>query len=199
MAKVAPSEVTSSPAFSDFLAIITGMEMDGNTPLHAPSQAVLDHYCDCVASAVGRIAVRIFGETSAEGIKVAHHLGRALQLTNILRDVDEDARIGRLYLPAESLQEAGIASEQAIPAILSHPQLDTACRKVAQAAKDHFAAAATAIQHCNRQAMKPARLMEAYYHRILLKLLQTGWHSPRPRIRLGGITKIGLLLRALLP
>ena len=61
-------------------------------------------YCDRVASAVGRLCVRVFGMEEKAGIALAYHLGRALQLTNILRDIDEDAAIGRLYLPREALQ-----------------------------------------------------------------------------------------------
>ncbi len=69
----------------------------------------LDLYCDRVASAVGRLSVRIFGMDETNGLALSHHLGRALQMTNILRDIDEDAAMGRLYLPREALAEAGIA------------------------------------------------------------------------------------------
>ena len=84
----------------DFLAVIDGMQMDVETDIRAPTYEVLDLYCDRVASAVGRLSVRVFGMAREPGIALAHHLGRALQLTNILRDLDEDAAIGRLYLPA---------------------------------------------------------------------------------------------------
>src|SRR4051795_7295839 len=94
----------------DFLAIVDGMEMDVPQDIRAPDMATLDLYCDRVASAVGRLSVRVFGLPQDDGIELAHHLGRALQLTNILRDIDEDAGIGRLYLPREGLAEAGIAS-----------------------------------------------------------------------------------------
>ena len=79
----------------DFLAVIDGMEMDVIAPIRAPDWATLDLYCDRVASAVGRLCVRVFKMEDAQGIALAHHLGRALQLTNILRDIDEDAGIGR--------------------------------------------------------------------------------------------------------
>ena len=82
----------------DFLAVIDGMEMDAVEDIRAPALETLDLYCDRVASAVGRLSVRVFGLEEADGVKLAHHLGRALQLTNILRDIDEDAGIGRLYL-----------------------------------------------------------------------------------------------------
>ena len=94
----------------DFLAIVDGMEMDVPQDIRAPDLATLDLYCDRVASAVGRLSVRVFGLPEDDGILLAHHLGRALQLTNILRDIDEDAALGRLYLPREGLLHAGITS-----------------------------------------------------------------------------------------
>src|ERR1700719_3951756 len=87
----------------DFLAIIDGMEMDTRRDIRAPSFAVLDRYCERVAVAVGRILVRIFGEAAPAGERVAAELGRALQLTNILGDLAEDAGRHRLYLPRELL------------------------------------------------------------------------------------------------
>src|SRR5262245_56939935 len=90
----------------DFHDVIDGMEMDVIADIRAPDNATLDIYCDRVASAVGRLSVRVFGMERADGIALAHHLGRALQLTNILRDLDEDAALGRLYLPAEALCDA---------------------------------------------------------------------------------------------
>ena len=97
----------------DFIAIIDGMEMDVVADIRAPDRATLDLYCDRVACAVGRLSVRVFGMEHDAGIALAHHLGRALQLTNILRDLDEDAALGRLYLPREALQRRGIISDRA--------------------------------------------------------------------------------------
>ena len=93
-------------AKQDFLTVIDGMQMDVDRDIRAPDMAELDLYCDRVASAVGRLSVRIFGMEHDPGLKLAHHLGRALQLTNILRDLDEDAEIGRLYLPGDLLRAA---------------------------------------------------------------------------------------------
>ena len=75
----------------DFLAVIDGMEMDVVADIRAPDFATFDLYCDRVASAVGRLSVRVFGMEREAGLALAHHLGRALQMTNILRDLDEDA------------------------------------------------------------------------------------------------------------
>ncbi|MBV9969338.1 MAG: squalene/phytoene synthase family protein, partial [Xanthobacteraceae bacterium] len=111
---------------ADFLAVIDGMEMDVRGDIRGPSWSELDLYCDRVASAVGRLSVRVFGLDVKSGRDLAHHLGRALQLTNILRDLDEDAAVGRLYLPSEALQQAGITSTDP-QTVLRSPSLGHAC------------------------------------------------------------------------
>ena len=94
----------------DFRTILDGMDMDVAEDIVAPDLATLDLYCERVASAVGRLSIKVFGMEEGPGFELAHHLGRALQLTNILRDIDEDAAIGRLYLPREYLFAAGFNS-----------------------------------------------------------------------------------------
>jgi presqualene diphosphate synthase len=110
----------------DFLAVIDGMEMDAAADIRAPKLAELDRYCDCVAGAVGRLSVRIFGTDSPAADTVAGALGRALQLTNILRDLVEDAERGRLYLPREILLAHGIAGADP-QAVLRHRRLPAVC------------------------------------------------------------------------
>src|SRR5580698_6579479 len=117
----------------DFIAIIDGMEMDIPQDIRAPDPATLDLYCDRVASAVGRLSVRVFGLPHEDGIALAHHLGRALQLTNILRDIDEDAGIGRLYLPAEGLRQAGIVSTDPL-VVAADPALPKVCAPLVERA-----------------------------------------------------------------
>ncbi len=126
----------------DFLAVIDGMEMDVVADIRAPDFATFDLYCDRVASAVGRLSVRVFGMEKEPGLALAHHLGRALQMTNILRDLDEDAAIGRLYLPREALDDAGIAGNDPA-AVLASPAISKACAPVAARAERHFAEADT--------------------------------------------------------
>src|SRR5438270_11005351 len=110
----------------DFQAVIDGMEMDVVADIRAPDWNRLDQYCDRVASAVGRLCVRVFGMEERAGIALAYHLGRALQLTNILRDIDEDAEIGRLYLPREALRQAGISSTEPSE-VMADPRIGVAC------------------------------------------------------------------------
>jgi presqualene diphosphate synthase len=181
---------------ADLIAIIDGMEMDALSVIRAPSLADLDLYCDRVASAVGRSSVRIFGDSSATAQQVAYHLGRALQLTNILRDLAEDAARGRLYLPREILTVRGIESDD--PAlVLADASLPLVCRDVADMAEKHFIAADAAMAACDQTAMKPARLMRAMYYPLLVKLRANDWARPLTRVRLSKIRKILILLRQL--
>ena len=163
---------------ADFMAIIDGMEMDARGDIRAPDWATLDIYCDRVASAVGRLSVRIFGVEDQAGIALAHHLGRALQLTNILRDLDEDAEMGRLYLPSEALLYAGI-TDHAIAHVMVHPNLDAACLWVAQKAREHFAQAEAIMAREPRAGVRSPRVMASVYRVILEKLMARGWSAPR--------------------
>ncbi|HEX4173443.1 MAG TPA: presqualene diphosphate synthase HpnD [Acetobacteraceae bacterium] len=178
---------------NDFLAIIDGMQMDAETAIVAPDLATLDLYCDRVASAVGRLSVRAFGDSSAAADQVAHSLGRALQLTNILRDLQEDAERGRLYLPREWLDEAGVPHDPA--AALQATGLKQVCARIASLARQHFRAASEAMRRCDPKAMKPARLMGATYAAILARLERQGWSSLQQRVSLPAWQKLWLALR----
>jgi phytoene synthase len=181
---------------ADFHAVIDGMQMDLDGPIRAPDWEALDLYCDRVASAVGRLSVRIFGLDDRTGDELAHHLGRALQLTNILRDVDEDAGIGRLYLPREELWAAGIRAENMEPAaLLDHPALSRACEVVAARAADHFAQADRIMRAAPRAAVKAPRLMSAAYGSILDALVARGWSAPRAPVGFNKLRLLGAVLR----
>ena len=176
----------------DFLAVIDGMEMDAET-ICAPDLATLDRYCARVASAVGHLSVHVFGDSSADAHAVADSLGRALQLTNILRDLDEDAQRGRLYLPREILDRHGIPPDPA--AALRHPALPAACRELAFIALGHFEDADRAMAHCSRRAMRPAAVMGAFYRKMLEVLLRADWRDPAVRVGLSKGQKLWLVLR----
>ncbi|MGE4350723.1 MAG: presqualene diphosphate synthase HpnD [Bdellovibrionales bacterium] len=181
----------------DFQDIIDGMDMDSREAICAPSLAYLDEYCDHVASAVGRASVRIFGDSSTEAMHVAFHLGRALQLTNILRDLAEDAARGRLYLPAELLTKHGI--EDFTPAaVVAHPNLCEVCRELSVTVQHHFDEADKAMRKCQWPAMRPARIMRDYYNAIFHLLLKEDWKNPEKRVHLSFFQKLALALRGLL-
>lgn len=166
----------------DFLAIIDGMQMDAEREIVAPSLETLDLYCDRVASAVGRLSVRAFGDTSPAADRVAWCLGRGLQLTNILRDIGEDAARARLYLPREWLKEAGVPMNP--QAALTAPGLPTVCLRVAALARDYYRGADEAMALCDPRAMKPARMMAAPYRALLARMERGGFMRPAERVSL---------------
>jgi squalene synthase HpnD len=171
---------------ADFLAIIDGMEMDAEQDIRAPDWQTLDLYCDRVASAVGRLSVRVFGMSELDGTELARHLGRALQLTNILRDLDEDAEIGRLYLPQEALEEAGIASNDP-QIVLASPALPEVCMAVVARAREHFRNSDAIMARSQRRVVRAPRIMGQVYRHILEGMVERGWVAPRRRVRVGGL------------
>ena len=178
----------------DFLAVIDGMEMDVQGDIRAPDAATLDLYCDRVASAVGRLSVRVFGLPEQDGKLLAHHLGRALQLTNILRDIDEDAGIGRLYLPREALDAAGIAGDDP-QAVARDPNLPKACAPLLAQARAHFIESDAIMRRHPRRVVRAPRIMSKYYHAILDRLVERGFAPPRAPVRLSTAAKLMILAR----
>jgi phytoene synthase len=170
----------------DFLAVIDGMEMDAAHDIRAPDWATLDLYCDRVASAVGRLSVRVFGMNEKDGTALARHLGRALQLTNILRDLDEDAEIGRLYLPLEELRAAGIASNDP-KTVLASPALGRVCHAVVERARRHFCEADAIMARNPRRVVRAPKIMEEVYRVMLEGMAARGWAPPRRRIQVSGL------------
>ncbi len=179
---------------ADFLAIVDGMEMDVPQDIRAPDLATLDLYCDRVASAVGRLSVRVFGLPEDDGVLLAHHLGRALQLTNILRDIDEDAALGRLYLPREGLLHAGITSDD--PAkVAADRALPKACTALVARARAHFEKADEVMARNRRRVVRAPRIMSKYYHAILDLLVARGFATPRAPVRVDKWTRLAIVLR----
>jgi len=178
----------------DFLAIVDGMEMDVPQDIRAPDLATLDLYCDRVASAVGRLSVRVFGLPEEDGVLLAHHLGRALQLTNILRDIDEDAGLGRLYLPREGLLLAGITSDNPQKVTVDRA-LPKVCLPLAERAKKHFEKSDEIMKRNSRRVVRAPRIMSKYYRAILDLLLARGFAAPREPVRVHKWAKIAILLR----
>ncbi len=175
---------------ADFLAVIDGMATDIADFVRYPSFEELDLYCDRVASAVGRLSVKIFGMDDAQGIALAHHLGRALQFTNILRDIDEDAAIGRVYLAREHLAAAGV--DMTSPdSVARDANIDPACRALAALAEQHYLAAEAILNAKPKGHLIAPRLMAAVYHKILGRMQGVGWAPPRERIK---VNKAALIL-----
>lgn len=179
---------------ADFLTVIDGMQMDVDTDIRGPDAATLDLYCERVASAVGRLSIKVFGMDEEPGFDLAHHLGRALQLTNIIRDLDEDAQIGRLYLPSELLDAAGIATREP-GAVIASPAIDDVCRNIAALAHEHYEEAMRILSVRPRGSLRAPRLMAAVYSRILSKMESQGWAPPRSRAKLGKAQLLWIVAR----
>jgi squalene synthase HpnD len=169
-----PAVITFKLRKKDFIAVIEGMEMDARGPVVAPPLDELDLYCDRVASAVGRLCIHAFGEPTPAGEQLSYHLGRALQLTNILRDVEEDAAIGRLYLPAEYLADAGIAVTSPTD-VAQHPNLTRVIAAVGALAEKAFADSEAAMALCDKDAVRPAVIMMRVYRKHLDRIRDSGW------------------------
>jgi phytoene synthase len=179
---------------ADFEAVVDGMAMDVARDIRAPSHAELDLYCDRVASAVGRLSVRVFGMEETPGLALAHHLGRALQLTNILRDIDEDAAIGRLYLPREAIEGAGISIGD-VHRVIDDPRIDQVAQGIAAEARVHFETAQAILDKRPRGHLIAPKLMAGAYAELLRRMARAGWVPPRTRIRHNRLALLWLLVR----
>jgi len=184
----------------DFLAIINGMETDAAGSVRMKDMARLYSYIDDVACAVGRLCTPIFGFPSEEGRALAKSLGEALQITNILRDLEEDAAIDRLYLPLDALADAGADIEAAdtgtvVTSLLDHPACATVCDQLAMTASARFQEAADLLDAKDNKTARAPRLMMAAYRRLLNKIVQRGWQGPRSRTSLSLAEKVWIVLR----
>lgn len=181
-------------ARKDFEAVIDGMAMDVDRDINWPAMAELDLYCDRVASAVGRLSIRVFGMDAAPGEALAHHLGRALQLTNILRDIDEDAAIGRLYLPREEIEAAGIQIGD-VTRVVADPRINKVGQALAARAQAHFAEARAILAARPAGHLIAPKLMAGAYGALLKRMEQAGWAAPRLRVRHNRLALLLMLLR----
>jgi presqualene diphosphate synthase len=178
----------------DFIAVIDGMEMDAVEDLCAPAMATLELYCARVAGAVGCLSVRAFGDAGETARRLALAEGRALQLTNILRDLDEDAERGRLYLPRELLAKHGIATSEPA-AVLAHPALAGVCDELAAEAQASFAEAERLLAGLDRARMRPAIVMMEVYRRTLEALIARGWRERDRPVGPSKLVKLWIALR----
>jgi phytoene synthase len=192
---LAPAVTHYGLRLEDFLAVLDGMDMDVAEDIVAPDLAMLDLYCDRVASAVGRLSIKVFGMEEGPGFDLAHHLGRALQLTNILRDIDEDAGVGRLYLPREYLEKLDCCRQMDPQAIVAQPQIDAVCRQVAKLAHHHYDEAQRILSARPKGRIKTPRLMGAVYAEILRQSEARGFAAPRQRVSLPKSKLLSLVLR----
>lgn len=184
----------------DFLAVIDGMEMDvGETAdglaVRMADVSELSLYCDRVAGAVGRLANQVFGIDGETGDKLARSLGRALQLTNILRDLWEDATDNRLYLPLEFLNRHGIEGDNPFD-VLASPAIGTVCGELAALAECDFNEAEAIIAGLDKSRIRPVIIMKNIYRPVLDRLVRRGWRNLEKPVRLSRLRRLWIALRS---
>lgn len=182
--------------------LLDGMAMDLEFGGIA-DDAELALYCSRVASAVGRACLPVLGATSPSAIAFANHLGLALQLTNIRRDLRADAEIGRVYVPRTWTTEFGVRDADLLAAADSATNgsargIAAICERLVARAESEFAAARRhllALPRRERRALVPARIMGAVYHELLVRLRRRGGDIGGERVRVPRATKMWLALR----
>ena len=179
---------------AEFQLMIDGMAMDAREAVPAPSMSELERYCRAVAGTVGLLSMSVFGQRGRDLDRGALALAEALQLTNILRDLHEDAGRDRLYLPRELLGQYGMAKE--LPeAVVRHPDLKGVCRALASRADKAFALADRLLARGDRRALRPALIMMHVYRRLLDRLIARDWRHPEKRVRLGKLERLRIAIR----
>jgi phytoene synthase len=170
-----------------FEAVIDGMQMDLERSRYLDF-ADLERYCHRVAGVVGLMSAEIFGRTQAATLQYAHDLGIAFQLTNIIRDVGEDARRGRIYLPQDELARYGVA-----PSALLRREGSDAFRALMAAqvarAREWYARARSALPDADRRAQRPGLIMAAIYRTLLDEIERDGYGVLDRRIALTPLRK----------
>ena len=178
----------------EFLAVIDGVEIDAAPAVRMQTLDDLLRYCRKVAGAVGMLSIHAFGVPRDPGYQIAETLGNAVQLTNILRDVKEDAAIERLYVPLEVVRRHGVA-ESSLSAVFDHPGFAAACAELAELARDHYALTDRLLTRLGWRQIRPIVLMMAVYRETLRRLEQRGWTRIDSPVRLTRARKLWVALR----
>lgn len=176
-------------------AIVTGMEMD-LVPRRFETSEELKHYCYHVASAVGLVSIDLFGYTNPGSRIYAEQLGYAMQWTNILRDVGEDASAGRIFLPTEDLRRFGLTEAMILEKKPDLAKFQRLMKHEAAVARAYFASAVQALPEVDRPAMRSAELMRRIYSGILDQMENDGFKVYEKRYRLSKVAMLCEFLRA---
>jgi 15-cis-phytoene synthase len=175
---------------SQLLEIIAGCQMDLEQTRYL-DYANLQTYCHRVAGVVGEVAARIFGQTQPETTRYAHVLGQALQLTNILRDVGEDALRGRIYLPVSELQQFDVKAHEILKRIYSD-RFTALMRFQAARAQALYDEALSLLPAADRRAQKPGLMMASIYRTLLREIEADNFQVLHQRVRLTPMRKLWL-------
>ncbi|MGZ3254746.1 MAG: presqualene diphosphate synthase HpnD [Burkholderiaceae bacterium] len=185
-----PHLVPYSLESKHLLAIVDGMEMDLDQTRYLDYPG-LQKYCWHVAGVVGILSASIFGFTRPETLQYAEKLGLAFQLTNIIRDVGEDARKGRIYLPVNELQQFKVTAADLLNAKHSE-NFEKLMQFQIQRAQTVYDEAFALLPKEDRRAQRPGLIMAAIYHALLVEIEHDGFHVLNQRISLTPIRKLWL-------
>ncbi len=175
------------------LAVIDGCEIDLQQSRYL-DYAGLQRYCHLVAGVVGEVASNIFGRTAESTLAYAHRLGLAMQLTNIIRDVGDDARRGRIYLPVTELQQFDVKAQEILNREYS-ARFEALMRFQAERAHRTYDAALAELAEPDRRAQKPGLMMANIYRALLREIERDGFHVLHQRIALTPIRKLWIAMR----
>lgn len=182
---------------AEFIKMMDSISMDLPNPLQAPSLKVFNQYCRGVAGVPGSLTLRIFGCNDEALIEqLSTTLGRALQITNILRDVKEDAQAQRIYIPEEMLEKAGIASREP-ESVLVDKNLAIAREELAQIAEADYTTAFELIKKLPKKSARPVRMIAYIYKRYFDMMKNRGWEIISPKPHLSRPAKLCLIIKAL--
>lgn len=173
--------------------IVDGMEMDLTQSRYLDWPA-LERYCYRVAGVVGLLAAGIFGYREARTLEYAKDLGIAFQLTNIIRDVGEDARKNRIYLPMEDLKRFGLPAAE-ILALKETPAFRSLMQFEAERARGYYERALAALPKADRRAQRPGLIMAAIYRTLLTEIERDGFPVLTQRISLTPLRKLWIAWR----
>ena len=179
----------------DFCAIIEGMKTDSVQKLQIKDMTELLLYCDRVASSVGRLSNTVFGIDPEISIKLAKHLGIALQLTNILRDIKEDEDRNRIYLPKSLLDKHSVQFSK-LSDINQNQGFMNVCKEIADLAEKNFSIATSLISKCNSSQIRPVIIMLKIYYHLLRKMKTRGLQNINTPVRVSRIMKLFISIRA---
>lgn len=174
-------------------AIIRGCQMDLEQTRYLDF-AALQQYCHLVAGVVGEVAALIFGQSQPQTTEYAHTLGQALQLTNIIRDVGEDASRGRIYIPINEMQKFDVKAHEVLKCIPS-PRFSALMAFQAERAQGLYTQALALLPDADRRSQKPGLMMASIYRTLLSRIEARGFPVLTERVRLSPLRKFWLAWR----
>ena len=174
-------------------AVIDGCQMDLEQSRYL-DYAGLARYCHLVAGVVGEVAAGIFGRSEATTITYAHRLGLAMQLTNIIRDVGDDARRGRIYLPVSELRQFDVKAQEILNRGYSE-RFSALMRFQAERAQRCYDEALAALPEADREAQKPGLMMANIYRTLLREIEAGGFQVLHQRTSLTPLRKLWIAMR----